>query len=1701
MNTLNGYSKSTLTDLFALTASGGHFPIHDGRNNAANKLVRTDANGCLNAGWINTTSGAFTGTPNRIYASSDAYIRYMTPANFFPTLANDNNQLSITVAGQNRKLTVGYANNSDKLDGYHLASFGHYTNSKSVTNSSGSTWYAKVVLNMNWNSTTHYIYCLPSYNNINGWFILEIPTWDSSVGYIAKTSDYNGCNIQAFYYCRESDKLTVYLQLVGNSAANCTVYSTATISSLTSVSAPSYSFVSVSGRSFVTNYAVTLSNRLYLNEWIQFNKATGLYWPNTNDAHFYPNETSTYGQFQLLGNKGSYSGIHFGNSKNYLTVMSTDTHHGLYCENNGWEFYYNRSNTYVGLRTSSTPYPISMNGDSYTNGWHRAASGFYIEGTGVHYTSQGSVGEINLILNNEFVYSTSNGTLYFNYRGASRGTTVTNYIWNAGSSSSYASHTLGNLTTRGTIFVNTSDATLKMYSGRITDAKSDGNICLQTSIDGTDGQSHAYPTQYGSRCNLVLQPRGGQVYIGTNPDGGNANYKLYVNGAIYGTSFAGSAKNISTISMTGGDGNTTGYRLMYTWSLSAWSNYRMVFAVASRHTGSGIISIECSCNSATLNYTNVTAQIHYFGNYGNVSIMTSDAFQIFVSDDGSKAYLFWKYHDYNSTSIIPLINATSLDNGTWITTIDATTYGTIKAATIINPTIVGTSDSNSNYRMVFNSENFLYNTAGIYCNPSTDYLYASSMQTSNWFRSTGNTGWYNDTHGGGIYMTDSSWIRNYNSKPLYISVSTYPSLVCNAQGGSQSNIRFEIAGANKGYTGYKTGYGTFLWNSTASKYVYIADNGHFYTQSYINVGAGNEKNASNPPYVWGVNGSDNFLRTYATSSLSVNYANSAGWANSSANADGLASTGYGNGNFTYYQTNNDFFGNSGWSHYLIANHGDGKTYYNFTIGLPFWGVPIYKRLEGGTADGWHTFITSENISSQSVNYANSSGYATSAGSATTASHVKSFLSDITNTSRDANSPTQPIMRHYGSTGYSISNMPTGWTYGSVLTIETAQNSALNSNLNIQLAWDVRHNVNNVAGYLWMRTKDEIRGYRSWERLALMSDLSSYLPLSGGTMAGCITTKTGSSTGIKVGDTYITSVSGELLLQNNSAIRFGGADWDWNVWAGLKYVHSSKIIYLGLADNNAFTANSAQSGGKIYFPGISNLYTGNGSNLIWHAGNDGSGSGLDADLLDGYHASGIWEYGTSLSPYNASSTGWYLFLTLVGTTNDGQVDFVVSAAETGNNLGVADYFHFATRPSSTSRSFVYAHLGVNNDYLRDNIYVYTDDNKTYRFYMKYTSAGTWNWFGKIKHISSRGCTLTYSNTWQTATPSGTAYQATFSGAVSYATSSGSANSVAWGNITGKPSSYYSLPLAANGTRGGIQIGYTDSGANIALKLSSEKGYVTLTKTAVTTALGYTPPTSDTNTWRPLSFNGTSYSGSGVNFAGGTGISLSVGTADSGGQSTVTISPLLPKSGSWFNDGLVKVSTSGVAEIGRYIDFHPTNTSTLDYSVRIDSGTSTTARTFTLGTTGGTFAITADNNKTGNTTTTSKIYPVGTTSTSTTTGNYAQTYTNINFYVNSSGVFWTSDRKFKECIKSPVKNGMLDDETGLIRKFNWKDTGKASYGFIAQELMLHIPEAVDYDETLNKYSVNYDVAHSALIAQLVIKVKELESEISKLKQLIN
>ena len=54
--------------------------------------------------------------------------------------------------------------------------------------------------------------------------------------------------------------------------------------------------------------------------------------------------------------------------------------------------------------------------------------------------------------------------------------------------------------------------------------------------------------------------------------------------------------------------------------------------------------------------------------------------------------------------------------------------------------------------------------------PSVNTIYAN-----NWFRSQGDSGWYNESYGGGIWMNDSSWIRTFGGKGFYCDNQIYSS--------------------------------------------------------------------------------------------------------------------------------------------------------------------------------------------------------------------------------------------------------------------------------------------------------------------------------------------------------------------------------------------------------------------------------------------------------------------------------------------------------------------------------------------------------------------------------------------------------------------------------------------------------------------------------------------------------------------------------------------------------------------------------------------------------------------------------------------------------------------------------------------------------------------------------------------------------------
>jgi len=61
-----------------------------------------------------------------------------------------------------------------------------------------------------------------------------------------------------------------------------------------------------------------------------------------------------------------------------------------------------------------------------------------------------------------------------------------------------------------------------------------------------------------------------------------------------------------------------------------------------------------------------------------------------------------------------------------------------------------------------------------------------------WYRSNGATGWYNQTYGGGIYMADSTYVRTYGSKELYVNNH----IVCTGQvygGYSDARLKENVA--------------------------------------------------------------------------------------------------------------------------------------------------------------------------------------------------------------------------------------------------------------------------------------------------------------------------------------------------------------------------------------------------------------------------------------------------------------------------------------------------------------------------------------------------------------------------------------------------------------------------------------------------------------------------------------------------------------------------------------------------------------------------------------------------------------------------------------------------------------------------------------------------------------------------------------------
>ena len=217
----------------------------------------------------------------------------------------------------------------------------------------------------------------------------------------------------------------------------------------------------------------------------------------------------------------------------------------------------------------------------------------------------------------------------------------------------------------------------------VGDINTDTNTTYNTGTASTAGLTKLYTTTGSAVDGTMTQKAITDALRGKAASSHTHNYA----GSSSAGGAANSANRLNGISLTGGGGSgaTTGYRLIATVKINAWSNYRGVFAVNSRHTGAGLLCISVGCNNSPVSFANGYSEIMYFGPVSSGSIISSDSFLVHMSSDGTKAYIFWKFIDYNTTTIVTLDSDFAISNGTWMTSISTSTYGNRKATTTINP--------------------------------------------------------------------------------------------------------------------------------------------------------------------------------------------------------------------------------------------------------------------------------------------------------------------------------------------------------------------------------------------------------------------------------------------------------------------------------------------------------------------------------------------------------------------------------------------------------------------------------------------------------------------------------------------------------------------------------------------------------------------------------------------------------------------------------------------------------------------------------------------------------------------------------------------------------------------------------------------------------------------------------------------------------
>ena len=177
----------------------------------------------------------------------------------------------------------------------------------------------------------------------------------------------------------------------------------------------------------------------------------------------------------------------------------------------------------------------------------------------------------------------------------------------------------------------------------------------------------------------------------------------------------------------------------------------------------------------------------------------------------------------------------------------AKTYNGSAAVTVNIPTHTSHLTNNSGF---WTGTRYWANIAVSTASSTSTQPTFNTCYTSNWFRSTGSTGWQSQTYGGGWYMTDSTWIRTYGSKSVYQNtgqIRTDGYLVTNggitvgATSPNNGTYKSHVTG-NSWSSGYiRAGAGFYHNSVNSNSYVLLAGGSYRSLADFVkgNAGASN----------------------------------------------------------------------------------------------------------------------------------------------------------------------------------------------------------------------------------------------------------------------------------------------------------------------------------------------------------------------------------------------------------------------------------------------------------------------------------------------------------------------------------------------------------------------------------------------------------------------------------------------------------------------------------------------------------------------------------------------------------------------------------------------------------------------------------------------------------------------------------------------